>query len=235
MGGKKSNHLKQALHRFSGVRNWQLFLILVPLLFVAATLLRFDHLRMLELRTAVLEADANEDDEAIKTSLMALQQFVFSHIVVNIVEQNGTQKITFGTGPFYLEHQYLRAANAAIEAAEEKLKNSGTPESDAYAVAMARCRPQALAHGWSLLSTQYYECLNRELEAYPTVDRLAETELKADVPSTELFRYNYASPIWAPTWAGWVILLCVFLILVIIIRILIWCVLRIALFFLDKH
>ena len=127
MGGKKSNHLKQALHRFSGVRNWQLFLILVPLLFVAATLLRFDHLRMLELRTAVLEADANEDDEAIKTSLMALQQFVFSHIVVNIVEQNGTQKITFGTGPFYLEHQYLRAANAAIEAAEEKLKNSGTP------------------------------------------------------------------------------------------------------------
>ena len=81
----------------------------------------------------------------------------------------------------------------------------------------------------------FFGGLNRELEAYPTVDRLAETELKADVPSTELFRYNYASPIWAPTWAGWVILLCVFLILVIIIRILIWCVLRIALFFLDKH
>lgn len=235
MGGKKTNHLKQALRKFGGVRSWQLILILVPLSFVAATLLRFDHLRMVELRTAVLEADNNEDDEAIRTALAALQQFVFSHIVVNVTEQNGTQKLTFGTGPFYLEHQYLRAANAAIEAAEEKLKNDGTPESDAYAGAMARCRPQALAHGWSLLSAQYYECLNRELEAYPTVDRLEETQLKADVPSTELFRYNYASPIWTPTWAGWVILLCLILILIVVVRIIVWCVLRVALFFLDKH
>jgi len=234
MGGKKTNHIRQALRRFGSVRNWQLILILIPLLFVAATLLRFDHLRMVELRTAVLEADANEDDEAIRNSLIALQKFTFSHIVVNVVEQNGTQKITFGTGPFYLEHQYLRAANAAIEAAEERLKNSENPDSNAYAEAMAFCRPQAVANGWSLLSAQYYDCLNRALSTHPTIENL-EIQITADVPSTELFRYNYASPVWAPTWAGWVILLCFIIIIIVVVRILIWCVLRIALFFLDKH
>ena len=56
MGGKLSNHLQQALGRLKRVRIWQLLLILLPLLFVAATLLRLDHLKMVELRDALLDA-----------------------------------------------------------------------------------------------------------------------------------------------------------------------------------
>lgn len=131
MGGKSSNRVKKTLReRFGAVRTWQLIIILVPLLFLTATLLRFDHLRMSELRAAVFAADEAEDDEQIRTTLIALRDFVYSHTVVNVVESNGVQSIIFGTGPFYLEHQYLRAANAAIEQAKSELITDDNPHRD---------------------------------------------------------------------------------------------------------
>ena len=230
MGGKRTNHLKQALARLKRIRLWQLLLILIPLLFVAATLLRLDHLKMVELRDAVLAADAAEDDAAIQSSLVALQEFVVSHIVVNISEQNGVQSIIFGTGPFYLEHQYLRAANAAIEAAEAEVVDDSNPYGNIYAAVSAICRPLAIQNGWAWNSQPYLDCWTSHLAEYPASDNL-EINLTANVPSTELFRHNYASPIWAPTAAGWVILLCILLTLVIIVRFVIWLILKIALLF----
>lgn len=230
MGGKRTNHLKQALARLKRIRLWQLLLILIPLLFVAATLLRLDHLKMVELRDAVLAADAAEDDAAIQSSLVALQEFVVSHIVVNIAEQNGVQSIIFGTGPFYLEHQYLRAANAAIEAAEAEVVDDSNPYGNIYAAVSAICRPLAIQNGWAWNSQPYLDCWTSHLAEYPASDNL-EINLTANVPSTELFRHNYASPIWAPTAAGWVILLCILLTLVILVRFVIWLILKIALLF----
>ena len=230
MGGKRTNHLKQALARLKRIRLWQLLLILIPLLFVAATLLRLDHLKMVELRDAVLAADAAEDDAAIQSSLVALQEFVVSHIVVNIAEQNGVQSIIFGTGPFYLEHQYLRAANAAIEAAEAEVVDDSNPYGNIYAAVSAICRPLAIQNGWAWNSQPYLDCWTSHLAEYPASDNL-EINLTANVPSTELFRHNYASPIWAPTAAGWVILLCILLTLVVIVRFVIWLILKIALLF----
>ena len=230
MGGKRTNHLKQALARLKRIRLWQLLLILIPLLFVAATLLRLDHLKMVELRDAVLAADAAEDDAAIQSSLVALQEFVVSHIVVNIAEQNGVQTIIFGTGPFYLEHQYLRAANAAIEAAEAEVIDDSNPYGNIYAAVSAICRPLAIQNGWAWNSQPYLDCWTSHLAEYPASDNL-EINLTANVPSTELFRHNYASPIWAPTAAGWVILLCILLTLVILVRFVIWLILKIALLF----
>ena len=230
MGGKRTNHLKQALARLKRIRLWQLLLILIPLLFVAATLLRLDHLKMVELRDAVLAADAAENDATIQSSLVALQEFVVSHIVVNIAEQNGVQSIIFGTGPFYLEHQYLRAANAAIEAAEAEVVDDSNPYGNIYAAVSAICRPLAIQNGWAWNSQPYLDCWTSHLAEYPASDNL-EINLTANVPSTELFRHNYASPIWAPTAAGWVILLCILLTLVILVRFVIWLILKIALLF----
>ena len=45
------------------VKTWMLILFLVPLLFLDATLLRLDHIKMTELRDAVLATDEAEDDE----------------------------------------------------------------------------------------------------------------------------------------------------------------------------
>lgn len=233
MGGKARGRVKKLLRSFKAVRTWQLLLILIPLLFFTATLLRFDHIRMVELRTAVLEADEAGGDEEIQKALTELKEFVFSHIVVNAVESNGIQSIIFGTGPFYLEQQYLRAANAAIEAAGSNMVDDSNPNGNIYAAVAAICQPQAIANGWAWYSQGYLDCWTSELAKYPASDNLG-VELTAAVPSTELYRKNYASPIWAPTPAGFAVLACVILIAVITVRLLIWVILNLALLFLKK-
>lgn len=215
------------------IKNWQLALALLLLLFLAATLLRIDHIRMTELRDAVLAADAAGDDEKIAEALKNLQDFTFSHIVINIVEENGSSKVTFGTGPFYLEQQYLRHANAALEEAEKNFVDNGNPNGNIYAKAMEVCRPQAIAGGWAWNSTEHINCMLGQLALYPTEEKL-QTTATATLPNTELYRHDYSSPLWTPSLTGFVILLCAILIIIIVIRIIIWCVLSLSLLIINK-
>ena len=215
---------------FHRIKTWQLLLILVPLLFADATLLRLDHIRMTEMRDAVLEADAAEDDQAISENLEKLKDYVFSNIVINVVEENGKQRVTFGTGPFYLEHQYIRAANAALEEAEKTIGSDSNPNGNVYQLASEVCRPQAIANGWSWNDANYINCMMGEIQKYPAADELQD-KIIASLPSTELYRKNYASPLWAPTLTGFMILITILVIVVILIRGLIWVILRLSLFF----
>lgn len=233
MGGKKSNRLRRVLGSFKAVRVWQLILILIPLMFLTATLLRFDHLRMIELRSAVVEADKSGDEEQLRASLVNLSDFVFSHVVINITEVNGAPVVLFGTGTFYLEQQYLRAANAAIAEAEATIVDDSNPNGNIYSAVAAICQPQAIANGWAWSNPNYLDCWTSELAKYPTTDHLENTLLAA-VPSTELYRVNYASPLWSPTPTGFALLACAIIIIIIIIRILIWIILRIALAILGR-
>ncbi len=57
MGGIKKNDIKKTLRKLKQVKTWQLLLILVPLLFIEATLLRFDHVKMTVIKKEVLAAD----------------------------------------------------------------------------------------------------------------------------------------------------------------------------------
>ncbi|MBR3138687.1 hypothetical protein IKG38_01590 [Candidatus Saccharibacteria bacterium] len=212
------------------IKTWQLLVILVPLLFVDATLLRLDHIRMTELRDAVLTADANEDDEAIKQSLEELKKFVFSNMVINVVDDNGEKKITFGTGPFYLEHQYIRAANAALKEAEKQIASDSNPNGNIYGLASETCRAQAISNGWTWDNPNYINCMVSEIQKYPAADEIQD-KIIASLPSTELYRHNYASPIWAPTLAGFLALITVIIIVVIFIRFFIWLFLRLSLLF----
>ena len=212
------------------IKTWQLILIMLPLLLIDATLLRLDHIKMTELRDAVLQADESEDDEKTMGALNELKNFVFSNIVINIVEENGNQKIMFGTGPFYLEHQYIRAANAALKAAEERMQSDTNPNGNIYATAASVCQPQAIANGWSWNNANYINCMMAEINKYPSANEIQD-QIKASLPSTELYRKNYASPVWAPTLSGFAILITLLIIVVIFIKVIIWIVLRLALLF----
>ena len=75
---------KRGRVKFRKLKTWQLLVVLVPLLFVDATLLRLDHIKMTELRDAVLQADEAEDDAAIAENLDKLKKFVFGNIVINV-------------------------------------------------------------------------------------------------------------------------------------------------------
>ena len=231
MGGK--NQLQKTIKKtkFRRLKTWQLLLILVPLFFVDATLLRLDHIKMTELRDAVLAADETGDEAAISNALESHKDFTFNHIVVNIIDDNGNQKITFGTGPFYLEHQYIRSATKALEEAEKNLASDANPNGNVYLAAMNVCKPLAIKNGWAWNNPNYINCMLTEINKYPTSDSI-EDQILAKIPSTELYRKNYASPIWAPSWSGFALLLTASIIVVIFIRLLIWIFLKIALLFL---
>ena len=221
---------KRGRIKFHKVKTWWLVVALVPLLFLDATLLRLDHIRMTELRDAVLAADEAEDDEQIAATLEALKGFVFSNIVINVVDDNGTQRVTFGTGPFYLEHQYIRAANKALAEAESKLSDDSNPNGNIYGMASEACRGQAIANGWAWDNPNYINCMLTEIQKYPAANDIQDTII-ASLPSTELYRKNYASPIWAPTLTGLMILITLIVLVVIIVRGIIWVILRLAILF----
>lgn len=221
---------KRGRIKFRKIKTWQLLVLLIPLFFIDATLLRFDHIKMVELRDAVLAADEEGDDAKVVENLNRLRDFAFSNIVINVRDDNGEQKIEFGTGPFYLENRYLRSANAALEEAEKKFMADGNPNGNIYAAAAAVCKPQAIANGWEWNTPDYISCMTGEIEKYPASENLQDV-ITASLPSTELFRYNFASPIWAPTLSGFMILITVMISVVIFIRFVIWLVLRLSLLF----
>ena len=213
------------------IKTWLLMVTLVPLLFLDATLLRMDHVRMAEMRDAVLNADAADaPDEEITEKLTTLKEFTLSNIVINVVDDNGEQRVTFGTGPFYLEHQYIRAANRALEEAEKNLASDANPNGNIYALASETCKAQAIANGWTWDNPDFINCMVSEIQKYPAADEIQDTII-ASLPSTELYRWDFVSPVWAPTLAGFMILITGIIIVVIIIRFLVWVFLRLALLF----
>lgn len=216
--------------KFRKIKTWVLLLILAPLLFIDATLLRFNHIKMAELRDAVLAADESENDEAITEALTKLRDYTFSHIVINVIEENGQQRVTFGTGPFYLEHKYRRVANQAVEELQAQLADDSNPNGNIYQEASNICSPQAIANGWAWNSQEYISCMTGEIQKYPETEDF-NTQISALTPSTELFRFNFASPVWAPTLTGFCLLITLVLIVVIFIRMIIWAVLQLSLLF----
>ena len=240
LGGKLKEIIRQRKWKIK-IKTWVLLVLLIPLLVADATLMRLNHIKMTELRDAVLAVDAkiSEDesdeemqatDEELKEALVNLKEFMFSHIVINVVEENGIQRITFGTGPFYLEHQYLRAATKALNEAEKNMASDSNPNGNIYAMASAVCQPIAIANGWRWNSAGYINCMMGEIQIYPASDEIQDTII-ANLPSTELYRKNYASPVWAPTPLGFLLLLTGIVIVVIFIRMIIWVILRISLLF----
>lgn len=237
MGGKietkeLKNHLKRRLGKLKRVKikNWMLLILLALLLFVDATLLRMNHIKMTELRDAVMAADEANDDALIADGLVKLKEFVFSNIVVNVVEENGGQVVSFGTGPFYLEHQYLRAAQAALEKAEAEMASDANPNGNIYGMAGDTCKALALSNGWTWDNVNFINCMVTEINKYPSANEIQDTII-ASLPSTELYRHNYASPVWAPSFVGFMLILTLVVFVVIFIKILIWIVLRLSLLF----
>lgn len=218
-------------HKKFTIKTWWLMVGLLPLVFLDATMLRMNHIKMTELRDEVLKADESEDDEKIMESLIRLKEYVFSEVVINIVDENGNQKIMFGTGPFYLEHQYLRASKLALEKAKAELESDDNPNGNIYAKATEVCQPQAIRYGWAWDNPNYINCMLEEIGKYPATDNLQDTFI-ANLPSTELYRHNYASPLIAPTLTGALLVITLLVIVVIFIKILIWIVLRLSLLFL---
>ena len=199
MGGvSKKRKSKKALSKIFHISTWKLILVLILLIFLGATFLRFDHIKMSELREAVLAADEKEDNERILASLNELRNFTLKHIIFNILEENGRQSVIFGTGPFYLENLYIHDAKEAIAKQQAEIEEKGitdqNPNGNIFAKVAKICDGRARTYGWPYYDRRYLDCYTNELAKYPSSASLT-TELEAVLPNTENYRYDIASPI----------------------------------------
>ena len=238
MGGvSKKKKSKKALSKILHISSWKLILVLILLVFLGATLLRFDHITMSELRQEVLTADENEETDEILSSLNKLRNFTLKHIVFNILEDNGKQQIIFGTGPFYLENLYIHDAKEAIKKQQEEIEKKGitdkNPNGNIFAKVAKICDGKARTYGWPYYDKRYLNCYTAELAKYPSSSSLT-TDLEAVLPPVENYRYDIASPIWYPCASGIVLLIAAVLAIWIVCRLVFWIVASIALFLLNR-
>lgn len=194
--------IRYSIKQLRTVKTWQLLIILILLGFVAATFLRINNTGMVARRDAVLAADKSGDAAAIEARLYELQAYAASHMNAGVT--------------LYLQEQYNRDVKKAVDESSRQSSVSA----DANAKAEAVCHPQY--HGWS---TAYMNCFLSELAKYPTTDKLPEPKL----PSVSLYRYSFASPLWSPDFAGWAIVACFAVAVIIIARLIGLGVLRLML------
>ena len=176
--------------------------------FVSATFLRLNNIGMADRRDAVKAADSTPgqavDSAITQNRLYDLQRYVAAHMNTD-------------TGPFYLEGQYRRDAQKLVDEAKKSSGSGININAEAEAV----CKPK-----FTVWSPAYVQCFADELAKYPPS---ADPVQNVTLPSTELYRYSFSGPLWSPDFAGWSVVICGVIIVMIIARLLSLVVLRMLL------
>jgi hypothetical protein len=177
-------------------KTWQLVVVFVLAAFASATLLRLNNIGMVQRRDAVLAADAVGDVDVTQSRLYDLQRYVSGHMNTDL-----------GKG-IYLEYSYKRDVQVAY-AAVSVTKN---PNGNIYKKVQDVCAPQFTS--WSYA---YIQCTTDELAKYPSSDYLNKS---ANIPRADMYLHSFVSPVWSPDFAGWSVLVCGLLLVLIIVRLL---------------
>ena len=187
-------HIKQGIHWLQRIKTWQLLLVLIVMLLITATFLRLNNIGMIERRNAVISADKVGNSEVTQARLFDLQRYSASHMNAD-------------SGVVYLVEQYDRDTKKAIAAA-----SSADGGDNINAKADATCKAQHAGY-----SQAYVQCFAAELAKYPSGMNAPD---KASLPSSELYRHSFSSPIWSPDFAGFGMVISIVITLVILARLL---------------
>jgi hypothetical protein len=197
---------KQRMHHWltvlGRVKTWLLIVLLVFLGAASAFFLRQNNLQMIELKNLVKKAD--EDNKDIDKALLNLQHYVANHMNTDL------------GGGVALQNTYERAYTAVVQAAA----HSSNPNAAIYTQVEAECQPIfRRTHSFPA----YTQCAHDKLsQLSPGQDALANLK----TPSPDLYRFNYASPLWSPDLAGITVVLTLFVALVLIFRLVTYYILR---------
>lgn len=181
--------ISRNLRQLRLIKTWQLVIILILFGFISATFLRLNNIGMLDRRNAVIAADTVGDGGVTQSRLYDLQRYVSAHMNTDM-----------GKG-IYLEASYKRDVQTAYT------KASGTSNGNIYKKAQEVCAPR-----YTSWSPAYVQCTVTELAKYPSADALV-------LPKADMYLHSYVSPLWSPDFAGWSLLVCCFILLIIIARI----------------
>lgn len=198
-------NIKRHIRQLQRLKTWQLLILFIIACFIAATFLRLNNIGMVQRRDAVLAADTVGNDDITIQRLYDLQRYVSAHMNTDM-----------GKG-LYLQAAYDRD----VKKADNSASSDQNPNGNIYKKAQDVCAPK-----FTRYSTAYLECTLSELQKYPAATNLISSVHYPD-PSTYL--HVYASPLWSPDFAGWSVLVCIILGLMIIARIVGLLILRLLL------
>lgn len=186
--------VRKTIKDLQRVKTWQLLVLLILAAFISATFLRLNNIGMVERRAAVISADKAGNESSIIQRLYDLQQYVSAHMNTDL-----------GKG-VYLEATYQRDSQNALNAAA----SDQNPNGNIYKKAQEVCAPR-----FSHYSTAYLQCTTSELAKYPASSNLIGA---VKLPSASAYLHDYESPLWSADFAGWSLVACVVIVLMIFVR-----------------
>jgi len=183
--------VRQNLGKLQRIKTWQLIILLILASFVSATFLRLNNIGMVDRREAVYTADNVGDDTVTLNRLYDLQRYVSAHMNTDM------DKGVFLMAAYNRDKQKL-IADAA----------SG-PSGNIYKQAQEVCAPR-----YTNWSPAYVQCTVNELEKYPAGADLNKSVYLPPGP----YLHAFSSPLWSPDFAGWSLVICVVILIMIIVR-----------------
>ena len=206
---------KFRIKRLSQIKTWQLVILLIMSGFISATFLRLNNVGMVERRESVEHADKAGDMVNLQQRLYDLQRYVSTHMNAD-------------PGKIALDHTYKQMYDRKLKEFEEEIKNQSN--NDTVSKVRAVCDARARQGGYGRATTQadprYVSCINEEWEKYPAA-KVANLQFEA--PSTEPYYHTFVSPIWSADYAGWSLLVTIFIAMIIVMRLVVLGVLKLML------
>lgn len=186
--------VKKSIKGLQRIKTWQLVVLLILVAFISATFLRLNNIGMVERRAAVIAADKEGNGGIIINRLYDLQRYVNDHMNTDL-----------GRG-VYLESSYSRD----VQTWQASQYGDANPNGNIYKKAQEICAPR-----FSSYSAAYLQCTTGELAKYPAAGDLAGA---VKMPSAGAYMHSFSSPFWSPDFAGWSLVGCAVLILMILVR-----------------
>lgn len=208
MADKQS--IRRKVKTVEKIKTWQLVVLLLMAGFVSATFLRLNNIGMIERRDAVIAADSDDDPGKLRNRLYDLQRYVSSHMNAD-------------PGKIALENTYQRDNDRLKE--KFASEGGGNPHGNVYRQVIDVCDPIAQSQGWRWPDVRYTNCINDELSKYPAASQLQEFKPLRPDP----YYHTFISPKWSPDFAGWSLVLCAVIVLVIIFRLVVLGILKLML------
>ena len=214
--------IKKRLKQIQSLKNWQLFILLLLVIFVDLTALRLNNVGMVRRREAVEAADKAGDVEATRKATIEFANYVHAHMNSGgIVYSDKThwfkinREVKIVWSNIY-ESDMRKAEQIAREA------ESNNPNGNIFKKAEEACRPRF--HGGYSLA--YQQCILDEQNKYPASN---QGQIKAQYPNISEYTYNFVTPLWSPDLAGWTTLLAFIIIIMIIVKMIITTILKLIL------
>lgn len=175
---------------------WTFLAIAVFFMLVSVFALRANNQNMIKLREQVFIADRENGD--VEGALRELREYVYAHMNTDLAAgENAIHP------PIQLKYRYERLVEA------EQAKLQATSNEDLYTAAQNYCEQQ-VPSGFS--GSNRLPCIREYLDA-----RGADVDTQVVIPE-DLYKFDFASPVWSPDLAGWSIVLSVLFLLLFVLQ-----------------